>query len=135
MLLGVEMKSEFLTPLRLESLDDGTWRLLEPLNYNSQIYNGTIIVSKKFTTDLASVPRLPFIYNLWGNRAHYESVLHDWLYQTYLVRKPIADKIFLEAMKVRKKPLWIREPMYLAVKFGGGSSYDSGPSRNKLLNP
>ena len=80
-------------------------------------------------TDLASVPRIPVIFSMWGNRCHHEATIHDLLYGTHLTSKKDADLIFLEAMKARGKPLWIREPMYLAVKLGGRSSYKTGPKR------
>ena len=128
------MKSAFLTSLQVESLTDSRWRVISLLRYQSKIYDAVITVPIGFVTDLASVPRVPFMYTVFGNRCHAEATLHDFLYQTYLVRKHKADLIFLEAMKVRKKPFWMRECMYLAVKYGGGSSYESGPDRYRILN-
>ena len=54
------------------------FRLQKPLVYLDG--ERTIRVPSGFETDLASVPRLPIVYDLWGNRAHREAVLHDYLY-------------------------------------------------------
>ena len=124
------MKSQFLTELLTRlSEEDGKWILTAPLKYQSRIYKGIIEVPAGFETDLASVPRVPIAYTAFGNRAHRESVVHDYLYQKHLVGKAKADRIFLEAMKVRKKPLWVRWSMYMGVVLGGGSAYKEGPDR------
>lgn len=128
------MKSEFLTDLVVKQINDTTWALSFPLDYNSELLNDTIGVPGGFVTDFASVPRVPIAYTLFGNRAHRESVVHDFLYQTHLTSKAIADKIFLEAMKARGKPFWVRWTMYLGVRIGGGSAYRTGKERFKLLN-
>jgi len=128
------VKSQFVTELVVRSLDDSTWVLTEPLIYDSDIYNGRIVVPAGYRTDLASVPRVPIFYTAFGNRAHRESVVHDWLYGTHLVPRNAADRIFLEAMKVRGKALWIRQGMYWGVRIGGASSYESGPERYLKFN-
>lgn len=126
------MKSEFLNELLIKpTKKDGEWVLLEPLRYQSRIYKGVIEVPAGFVTDFASVPRVPIAYTLFGDRAHRESVVHDFLYQKHLVGKAKADRIFLEAMKVRKKGVFVRFAMYLGVVLGGGSAYKSGPDRYK----
>ena len=127
------MKSEFLTELVIQPLEDeGLWVVREPLIYRSHIYGGIITVHAGFYTDLASVPRVPFVYEAWGGKAHREAVVHDYLFQRHLVSKHKADRIFLEAMKVRKKPLWVRYGLYFGVVLGGQSSYNSGPDRYKV---
>lgn len=135
--------SKFLTTLAGEWLDDDVrFKLTQPLRYQSDILlkevplikDGILEIGKGFVTDFASVPRVPVAYYLFGDRAHHESVPHDYLYQTHLVSKSIADRVFLEAMKVRGKPVQIRLPMYWGVVLGGGSSYKSGPSRYLVLN-
>jgi len=126
--------SRFLTSLQTEDIDDGNARLLSPLKYESDILDSLIIVPAGFVTDFASVPRVPIAYMLFGDRAHHESVVHDWCYQRHICTKSQADKIFLEAMVVRKKPRYIRWPMYWAVALAGWSSYKSGPERYKKIN-
>lgn len=109
------------------------WRLDKPLCF---FLHGsrTITVPAGFETDLASVPRLPIIYGIWGDRAHREAVLHDYCYRRYsIVRGPgekfseiareDADWYFRLAMISRGQPCYIYQPMYWAVRLAGGSSY------------
>ena len=128
------MESRFLSDLVVKSLDDATWELTGALIYQSELLNQTIAVPAGFVTDLASVPRVPIIYEIWGDRAHHESVPHDWIYQTHVFPKELADKCFLEMMTVRLKPWYIKMPMYWGVVIGGPSAYESGPKRFKILN-
>lgn len=129
------MKSQFLNELEIKPTNhDGEWVLLSPLKYQSRIYGGIIEVPKGFVTDFASVPRVPIAYAMFGDRAHREAVCHDFLYQKHLVGKAKADRIFLEAMKVRKKSAFVRWAMYLGVMIGGGGAYKTGPDRYKELN-
>lgn len=91
-------------------------------------------IPEGFETDLASVPRLPFIYWIWGDRAHREAVLHDYLYRIDAVlwigtsickdvEKKEADWLFREAMKGQGRSWGIYQPMYIAVRAAGGSSF------------
>jgi hypothetical protein len=120
--------SEFLTELdvRLKD-DDRVWVLDAPLVYQSNILSGfKITVPAGFETDFASVPRVPIAYELFGDKAHRESVVHDWLYRIDsipVVSKKTADAVFLEAMKCRGKGFFVRYAMYFGVVLGGGSSY------------
>lgn len=138
--------SEFLTSLDGRWITDKKFMLLAPLIYESGILrrtpglsdalaDGILRIPAGFVTDFASVPRVPVIYTLFGDRAHHESVPHDFLYQTHLTAKPVADKLFREAMVARGKPKFVVEGMYWGVVLGGQSSYNSGPSRYKVLNP
>jgi len=117
--------SKFLTELDVRLRDNKIWVLDSSLAYESNLV-GRIEVPSRFETDFASVPRLPVIYLLWGDRAHREAVLHDYLYRMDsipLVSFSTANKVFLEAMKIREKNWFVRWPMFLGVKFGGHSSY------------
>lgn len=125
------MKPEFLTELSVKEKSDGVWELQDNLVYNSKIL-GLVTVPKGFVTDFASVPRVPIAYMFYGDRAHREAVVHDFLYQNHVCSKHTADRVFMEAMKARKKSFLIRWPMYLGVVLGGQSSYNSGPERLKI---
>ena len=103
--------------------NEGEWVMVEPLIYHSEILDETIEVPIGFLTDFASVPRLPVLYSLYGDRAHRESVLHDWFYFTAYVSRAKADRIFLEAMKSRGKSLFVRQGMYLGVRLGGWKAW------------
>mgnify|MGYP001582945821 CR=1 FL=1 len=144
------MESKFLTSLDGRWLDDKRFMLLADLIYQSNLLKGSFVIPKGFVTDFASVPRVPVAYTLFGNRAHHESVPHDYFYQTHrleeikcgdllqkntTIGKATADKIFLEAMEARGKSKFVRYAMYWGVVLGGYSSYKSGQKRFIILNP
>lgn len=126
--------ARFLTELLTRDLDDRKAEVLADLVYESDLLGRTITVPKGFVTDFASVPRVPIVYLLFGDRAHRESVVHDYLYQRHMVTRGVADKVFLEAMKARGKSAFVRVGMYWGVVLGGRGSYKSGPSRYEELN-
>lgn len=118
----------FLTNLvgHLHPDNETIWILDEPLEYFSTLLNTVVVVPKGFNTDFASVPRVPIIYTLWGDRAHREAVIHDYLYRIDCrpnVSVSEANDVFSEAMKERGKPWWVRWPMYWGVCLAGNSSY------------
>ena len=118
--------AKFLTELGIRLKDDDrVWMLDAPLSYESDIL-GKIDVPKGFETDLASVPRVPIAYMLFGDRAHREAVLHDYLYRLDAIPSATysqANKVFLEAMEVRGKSFFVRWAMYLGVVAGGWTAY------------
>jgi hypothetical protein len=121
------MESKFITELCATLIDEDTiWVLHEPLVYDSKLLNCRITVPEGFQTDLASVPRVPILYLKWGNRAHREAVIHDYLYRIDsipIVTFSQANKVFREAMIARGKPEDIHEGMYQGVRLGGKSHY------------
>jgi hypothetical protein len=129
--------AQFLTELITHLLDDDTiWEIDEPLVYKSDYLSVNIIVPSGFQTDFASVPRLPIIYFLYGDRAHRESVIHDYLYRTDsvpTVSKSLADNIFFEAMKARDKAWFVRYPMKWGVCLGGFTAYHKRKVEDKLI--
>ena len=128
------IRAQFLNLLRAEKLD-GTWRLVRALRYQSSVAGARIIVPEGFVTDFASVPRLPLIYLLAGNTAHSAAVVHDYLYQYHLpgIDRSQADAVFYEAMRASGESRWRAWTMWSAVRMFGGSLWDSGPNRLKIL--
>lgn len=105
-------------------------KLLSPLKY------GPITVPEGFQTDVASVPRIPIIYMLWGDRAHREAVLHDYLYcidSDPVMTRCEADSTFKEAMISRGQPWRIYYPMWLGVRAGGWQFYHKRKVTDKLI--
>lgn len=89
-----------------------------------------IEVPLRFQTDLASVPRVPFVFMAWGDRAHREAVLHDYVYRydsAPILPRPEGDGLFKEAMISREQPWYIYQPMFLGVRIGGSSAYHKHP--------
>lgn len=119
--------SQFLTRLVMENAtgqDDGLWRLVEPLVYQSDMAGQTFVVPAGFETDLASVPRLPVVYLLAGGTSNEAAVVHDFLYTVHLVSRAVADAVLREASAVTGVPAWRRWLMFWGVRLGGASHWD-----------
>lgn len=88
----------------------------------------TFRIPAGFTTDLASVPRVPLAYGMFGGRARRAAILHDFLYERRYPREA-ADLAFREAMR-GEVPDWARWVMWAAVRVGGAGYY-----REKVQEP
>lgn len=123
--------SKFINELKVDELEDnsndgrGTWRLLEPLIYQSDYVGKTIVVPEGFVTDFASVPRLPVAFLLAGGCGHKAAVIHDWLYTSHEVSRADADKVLGEALEASGQPTWRAMLMYAGVRIGGEGAYEA----------
>lgn len=121
--------SRFATCLEVSLIDEnsntgrGTWRVLVPLVYVSDLTNSTYTVPANFETDFATIPRLPLVFALFGDCAHRAAVLHDWLYTTKKVSQSTADVLLLEAMESTGISTWRRYAIYYAVRLFGKQFY------------
>jgi len=112
----------FLTSLNLKyKVEDNRWVLSRALLYRTK-GGWEVEVPKGYSTDLDSVPRIPFVYAWLKGRATKSAVIHDWLYYNKHDRSE-ADRIFLNAMKDEGVPAWRRWPIYLAVWAFGFLAY------------
>ena len=114
------------------------WEVEDVLVYESYLLNTIIRIPPGFVTDLASVPRVPFVYMMVGEIAQEAAVVHDFLYQTHAVNgQPItreqADQVLREAMGACRYPDWQSNTIYAGVRVGGSSSWNSGPRRFTML--
>lgn len=125
---------KFVTPLRAEKLSERNWELLEALIYKSDTLSDYIVVPKNFVTNFASVPRIPFMYLLFGGIGDEAATLHDWLYSTLCsidVSRAKADKILrgviIECLtkdgKAKWKAILIAYAMWAGVRIGGASHW------------
>ena len=134
--------AKFLTELEgsLRSDSDKIWVVHSPLIYRSDILIvdenlGMITVPVGFETDFASVPRVPFVYEFFGDRAHREAVIHDYLYRIDSVPQATysqANNVFFEAMKLRGKGFVVRYGMYWGVVLGGWTAYHKKKVEDRL---
>lgn len=114
-------RGKFTTPLVLNYLKSGMWLVRKPLTF--KLGNGKeITVPVNFSTDLDSVPRIPFLYAWLKGRATKAAVVHDFLYFKKHNRKE-ADTIFYIAMREEGVPAWRRWPIYLGVRSFGWLYY------------
>ena len=126
--------SMIITELQLEVLRDHRsmplksrdgkqlYKTLQPFIYASDIA-GTIVTPAGFITDLGSVPRLPFIYALFGDDFQWAAVVHDYLYSTGKQSREVADKVLREAAIASDYPNWKAHAIYIAVRTFGASRY------------
>jgi hypothetical protein len=128
--------SRFTTPLDVRKMardasadKRGTWKLLAPLVYVSDLLEREITVPAGFITDFASVPRLPIAYLLAANCGHEAAVIHDWLYTTHLTTRRRSDAVFEEALAVGGEPAWRVWLMWAGVRIGGSGPYDAAGQR------
>lgn len=128
------MRVQFISPLDARRLDSGRWRLLGDLRAISSDEAGARSwrVPAGHETDFASVPRLPFMFWIFGDTAHRAAVLHDYLYAGGLdnagegVTRAQADAIFSAGMKADNVSAWRRGPMWLGVRLFGGGRFGAG---------
>ena len=122
--------SKFLSSLYLVEADDadGKWFVFKPLLFESTVAGRTITVPEGFPTDLASTPRIPIVYELFGNVAARAAVVHDYLYTSGRESRSIADAVLREAMESIGVPWWQRWGMWAGVRLGGASHYTSSPA-------
>ena len=113
------MQAKFESELQVEKLQNGEWKLLAPLWYYSELIEDRIAVPAGFTTDFASVPRIPLAFLLTGDTAHEAAVVHDWLYTTGIYSRSTSDAIFREAMKAMGEPVVKNWLMWAGVRLGG----------------
>lgn len=129
--------SKFLTALRVLRLEDtscdgrGTWQLLAPLAYESDLAGRDVIVPPGFKTDFASVPRVPVAFFLTGGLAHEAAVVHDWLYTTHLLERDLADGLLREAAAVCGVASWRCWLMYWGVRLGGARAWNAGTDHDQ----
>lgn len=119
------MKVTFLNEPELRTHGD-EWELVQPFEVRIDVPGDPplfVNVPAGFKTDLASVPRLPGTYLLFGGRARRAAILHDYLYVKRWDRK-FADNAFRAAMKTEGVNPVSRFFMWLGVRVGGSAYYD-----------
>lgn len=116
------MKPHFKTPLDVRVLRDGYYILIDALVFQSELM-GRVEVPAGFHTDFATVPRIPFIFDLFGGRGDKAAALHDHLYRHEGEPRKFADYVFLEAMLADGQAPWRSYAMYAALRVFGGLYY------------
>jgi hypothetical protein len=110
---------EFITNPIVEVVDDNTFILRS--EFTVKYFDHYITVPENFTTDFASVPRIPIAFTLFGSKAKRSAVLHDYLYTTKPFSREECDKAFLCAMESEGLGWFTRHAMYRGVRLGGSA--------------
>lgn len=104
------------SPLLLEPYGDRKWILKEEYVYEINGYY--LKVPKGFITDLASVPRVLWVFFPPYGKYTEAAVVHDYLYSKINdtgINRELADKIFNHIMKELGVSFYKRNSMYRAV--------------------
>lgn len=118
----------FLSPLRMETIGDRRWLLIDDLIFRSEKYRGIVIAPRGFQTDLASIPRLAWTLVPKVGKWDGPSVIHDAGYSNALVTehgdrifavKAVSDNLFLEGMHAQGVNGFLAQFMYRAVSLFG----------------
>jgi hypothetical protein len=90
------------------------------------------VIPVGYKTDLASVPRIPFIYARYGGKAREAAVIHDWLYDKCVsgITRKEADWVFHAVMELTNDPCKRsqRYMMWLGVRIGGWRGWNTDSS-------
>ena len=111
---------------KVSLIPDGKyWQLDEPVQFCIRADSKWLVyvyLHPPYKTDLDTVPRLPIFHAWFKGRTKTAALLHDFLYREKFDRE-LADKLFLRAMKLEGVRKRYRLPIYLAVRWFGGSYY------------
>lgn len=111
-----------------------SWVVQEPITYEiGEVGSGmTVHVPAGFVTDLASIPRIFWVWTPPFGRHALAAVVHDFLYTTHSINTPtgrkhcsraLADDVFMEAMTVLEVRSSRASTLYAGVRVGGALSY------------
>lgn len=126
---------KFLSKLFVEEVTDinnegrGKFQLTKPLSYQAD--SGVVYTAPEgFCTDFSSVPRIPIIFDIFGDRCNDSAAIHDWLYQSDPVTKQhpvatrlMADQLLREMILAQGISSWIATCFYYGVRIGGASHW------------
>lgn len=113
------MKQKERSKLHIEYVDKKRYKILSPLIYEDVESYIKVVVPSGFITNLSSVPRIPFIFTIFGGYGDYASVFHDWLYHSKELSRKESDKIFKKLLIETGNSKWRSELMYLSVRLFG----------------
>ena|ERR1035437_8811028 len=133
------MKLEFTGPLWADDFEsEGCWVLLQDLPATVTQDDGTVIVitaPAAFITDFCTVPRMPLIYDLFGNIARKAGALHDFLYSQATHPRDWCDLVLKAALIAQGVSEIKAYEMWLAVRVKGGPHYGTKTLRMRPCAP
>lgn len=101
-------------------------RLVQPIVFEVGATGSGLIVyvPAGYITDGFSMPgTLLQLFQPHSARYLLPSILHDWLYDTGLVSRGIADAVLLQAMRAVGAAGWQAKLVYFAVRLGGWGGF------------
>lgn len=110
---------------------DGVWQLTQKFSYQSDLAKTTFEVPVGFKTNFCSVPRVPGVYDILGDRARKSGTVHDFLYtwpHPPGVNRTLADQVLREMLEVDGLNTLEADAFYAAVRIAGESHWELGPA-------
>lgn len=110
------------------------WIVVEPYRicWEADEQAGSLLVPRRFITDLASVPRpLWAVVPPWDNFIRDAAVCHDRAYETNEVSRAFADSLLYYGMLARGASQPHAYAVWTGVRLGGYWSYQSGKERQQ----
>lgn len=104
----------------------GDWEHLSRFGYQSDYAKCTIWCEVGEHTDFASVPRLPLIWLMEGDKGRKAAAIHDHLYRTEELDRETSDEVLREALLVEGYSQEDADAFYFGVRIGGGAHYGHG---------
>jgi hypothetical protein len=90
-----------------------------------------VIVLKDYISDGYSLPSVLLQFFQPKNpRWLLPSLVHDWLYDTGMVDRGVADRILLEQMRAAGVAKWQRLIVFVGVRIGGGGGFNKPLPKN-----
>ena len=123
---------EFVVKL-IEDDRDGLWEHQVPFGFRDSDGN-EYWVQAGHKTDFCSVPRVPFAYDMLGNRARKSGSIHDGLYESHVVTREKADQILREMLLMNGVSVCEAEQFYLAVRLFGASHWDTTNQKEEVTS-
>ncbi len=124
--------SQFLTLLEIRLAcpwaNDGTgqWEGTKVFRYYSSLLKQEIEVPVGLSSDLASVPKVPVVFLMFGGRYAMPAYIHDYLTRYRRFPREKCDLVFLEAMR-------LQNDMELAAMSEAGVDQDEIVERKQAL--
>jgi hypothetical protein len=124
----------FPDPLLVENVSDRTDKLHEDfivmVNDSTMLAPiCTITVPKGFVTDYASVPHIPFVYEILGGIGKKPAVAHDYLYGSVCaptlraLGRAWADRVLYAGLIAQRVETWKAWMIWIGVRAGGSFSF------------
>jgi hypothetical protein len=102
-------------------LDEALVRVAAP--WVVKVDGETFTVPVGFESNLASVPRVPFAFWLFGDKARLAALFHDAGYTFSWKPRAWMDEAFSAVAKATKVAGWRAGLMWAAVRVAGGAHY------------
>lgn len=112
----------------LEDKQDAIWSLAAYFGFNSDVAKIRIEPPIGTLSNFCSVPHVPVINELFGDKYRMSGFIHDYLYESKIISREVADEVLREMLLLQGASHQEAMAFYLAVRKFGGSHWDPEPA-------